>query len=138
MDEQTKIYLLPNVPLNTLAQCASVIKSQNIFNVYTATQNKTQTGITAEWSQRSTIAYTMTVAVSHFLAGVPSPYHPKCRDIDFRLCWQMLVPLMIELQLVPPQAQGLLYQALLDCSFVVLDLFAECLLGDGQQFYSLF
>ena len=37
----------------------------------------------AEWSIRSTIAYLICVAVTHFLPGIePSPYHPKRTDIS--------------------------------------------------------
>ena len=45
--------------------------------------NKTECRHVAEWSIRSTIAYTMVVAVNHFIPGVvATKYHPKKKDLS--------------------------------------------------------
>ena len=78
-----KLHLLPTIPQNTLNRYASLIKSLSIFNVHPSILNKTESHITAEWSKCSTIAYTMTMAVSHFIPDIePTPFHPKREDIS--------------------------------------------------------
>ena len=77
------LHLLPTIPVNTLTQYASVIKAQSIFNVHSSIENKTEARVAAEWSQRSTISYGMTVAATHYIADAePSKYHPKTKDIS--------------------------------------------------------
>ena len=79
-----KLHLLPiDIPEHTLNVYVSIIKSQSIFNLYKSVGNKTESRHVAEWSIRSTIAYTMVVAVNHFIPGiVATKYHPKKRDLS--------------------------------------------------------
>lgn len=68
---------------HTLNVYVSLIKAQSIFNLYKSVGNKTESRHTAEWSIRSTIAYMMVVAATHFLPGVtPTKYHPKKKDLS--------------------------------------------------------
>lgn len=81
--ENRRLHLLPTIPTNRLTEYASIIKSQSIFNVHSSIENKTETRVTAEWSQRSTIAYSMTMAATHFVADTePSKFHLKSKDMS--------------------------------------------------------
>ena len=84
--KRRKSHLLPaTIPQHTLNVYVSIIKAQNVFNIYGNVSNKTQSRSVAEWSLRSTIAYTMIVAVNHFLPNVPKmQFHPKRRDLSAR------------------------------------------------------
>ena len=57
-----KLYLLKDIPENTLNAYASIIKSQGIFSLYSSISNKTESRAVAEWSLRSTISYLMAIA----------------------------------------------------------------------------
>ena len=76
-------HLLPHtIPLHTLNVYVSIIKAQDVFNIYGAVGNKTESRAVAEWSLRSTIAYTMVVAVNHFIPNVTrTVFHPKKKDL---------------------------------------------------------
>ena len=84
--KRRKAQLLPaTIPEHTLNVYVSIIKAQNVFNIYGNVSNKTESRSVAEWSVRSTIAYTMVVAVNHFLPGVPKTrFHPKKRELSVR------------------------------------------------------
>ena len=59
------------------------VKSQCVFNLYNNVNNKSESRITAEWSIRSTLAYTLIVAVNHFIPlSQPSIYNPKKSDLN--------------------------------------------------------
>ena len=77
--KRNKSHLLPaQIPRHTLNVYTSIIKAQDIFNIYSNVGNKTESRAVAELSLRSTIAYTMVVAVNHFIPNVPrTVYHPK-------------------------------------------------------------
>ena len=81
--KKKKIHLLPTpIPFHTLNVYVSIIKAQDIFNIYGNVGNKTESRAVAEWSLRSTIAYTMVVAVNHFVPNVPKTvFHPKKKDL---------------------------------------------------------
>ena len=76
-------HLLPSpIPAHTLNVYASIIKAQDIFNIYSEVGNKTESRAVAEWSLCSTVAYTMVVAVNHFIPNVPKTvFHPKKKDL---------------------------------------------------------
>ena len=82
--KRRKAQLLPaTIPEHTLNVYVSIIKAQNVFNIYGNVSNKTQSQSIAEWYLRSTITYTMIVAVNHFLPGVPkTPVHPERRELS--------------------------------------------------------
>lgn len=79
-------HLLPSsIPQHTLNVYVSIIQSQSIFNIYSSMSNKTESRSVAEWSIRSTIAYTMIVATNHFIPGIArTPFHPKKKDLSSR------------------------------------------------------
>ena len=81
--KKNKLHLLPlEISESTLNTYVNVIKCQSIFNLYKSVGNKTESRHVAEWSIRSTLAYTMIVATTHFLPNVQSTkYHPKKRDL---------------------------------------------------------
>ena len=89
-----KLYLLPfPIPDNTVYYYVSLIKAQGIFNVFDSIANKTEARAIAEWSQRSTISFLFTVAISHFLYDLtPTVYHPKKKDLSKEsvLLWNLV------------------------------------------------
>ena len=75
--------LLKDIPEATLNSYASIIKSQNIFTIYSSVSNKTESRSTAEWSIRSTISYALAVACAHFIPDIePTTFHPKKSDLS--------------------------------------------------------
>ena len=59
------------------------IKSQCVFSLYNNVNNKSESRVTAEWSMRSTLAYTAIVAVNHLIPpSQPSIYHPKKSELN--------------------------------------------------------
>ena len=82
--KKNKLYQLPlAITPSILNAYVSIIKSQNIFNIYSNVTNKTEARSIAEWSIRSTLAYTMVVATSHFIPNVKSnSFHPKKKDLS--------------------------------------------------------
>ena len=78
-----KINKLPTkIPEYTLNAFVSTIKAQCIFNIYDAVGNKTESRAIAEWSLRSTLAYTMIVTANHFIPNIePNYFHPKKKDL---------------------------------------------------------
>ena len=74
--------LVPYIRRATLHKYASSIMSQKVFNIFNSIGSKTKSRRAAEWSQQSTIAYTMVVAVTHFFPFVePTVYHRKKNEI---------------------------------------------------------
>ena len=70
------------IPMSTLNTYASILKLQSLFSIFTNVQNKTESRSVAEWSLRSTIAYSMVVATNHFIPGAKQlVYHPKRKDL---------------------------------------------------------
>lgn len=79
------LHMLPSkindCTLNSLI--ATIIKSQCVFDIYDTVANKTESRAVAEWSLRSTLAYTMIVACNHFLPNIePTYFHPKKKDLN--------------------------------------------------------
>ena len=74
-----KLHELPAVlPCYTINSMISTIKAQCLFNIYNNVGNKTESRAIAEWSLRSTLAYTMTVITNHFIpSNSPTYLHPK-------------------------------------------------------------
>ena len=79
-----KLHLLPfKIPECTLNVYVNMIKCQSIFNLHNSVGNKTESRHVAEWSIRSTLAYTMVVATTHFLPDITATkYHPKKKDLS--------------------------------------------------------
>ena len=62
-----KLHLLPyEIPERSIMALVNKIKSQCVFSLYNNVNNKSESRVTAEWSMRSTLAYTAIVAVNHF------------------------------------------------------------------------
>ena len=60
-----------------------IVKAQSIFNIRSNVINKTESWSVAEWSVRSTLAYTAVVASNHFIPGIARTiYHPKRKDLN--------------------------------------------------------
>ena len=77
--------LSPVIAEHTLNVYVGIIKAQNILNVHGSVNNKTEARFVAEWLLRSTIAYTMVVAVNHSLPGITkTSFHPNKKDLSHR------------------------------------------------------
>ena len=88
-----KLFLLPyTISERILNSLVSTIKSQCVFDIYSSVGNKTEARIVAEWSLRSTLAYTMVVACNHFLPNVATTYdHPRKKGLsnDAVMLWDI-------------------------------------------------
>ena len=84
--KRNDLVLLPSsFPEHTLNTYVSMIKSQDIFNIYGSVSNKTESRSIAEWSIRSTLSYTMIVGTTHFFPDVErTRFHPKKKDLNHR------------------------------------------------------
>ena len=88
------LHTLPmSIPSHTLNALLSVVKAQSVFDIYDSVSNKTESRAVAEWSLRSTLAYTMIVACNHFLPNTSCTcYHPKKKDLNKEalLLWKIV------------------------------------------------
>jgi hypothetical protein len=60
---------------NTIYRVANKVRASDKFNIFKNVSNKTDTRYAAENSERSTIAYSLAVAVSHF---IKAPFRKDC------------------------------------------------------------
>ena len=84
---------LPRISRHTLHKYASRIMAEKVFNIFSSIISKTESRVAAEWSIRSTIAYAMVVAVTHFLPFIqPTEYHRKKKEIceNGQLLWRLV------------------------------------------------
>ena len=79
-----QLHKLPrDISEHTINSIVSTVKSQCIFNLYDTVANKTESRRAAEWSLRSTLAYSTIVACIHFIPlDSPSKYHVKKSDLN--------------------------------------------------------
>lgn len=82
-----------SIPDTTLNGFVNRIKAQCVFNLFDNVANKTESRAIAEWSIRSTLAFTAVVAANHFIPlKEPSLYHPKKKDLNKNalLLWNLV------------------------------------------------
>ena len=86
--KKKKLDKLPaNICDHTLNSFVSTVKAQCIFNLYDNVSNKTESRRAAEWSLRSTLAYSTIVTCTHFISLTsPSKYHVKKTDLNEEAC----------------------------------------------------
>ena len=78
--KKRQLHKLPStISDHVLNSFVSTVKSQCLFNIYNTVANKTESRRAAEWSLRSTLAYSTIVASTHFIVPLekPSKYHVK-------------------------------------------------------------
>ena len=82
--KKNKLYELPSsISNHTLNNFVNTFKAQCVFNVLETVGNKTESRMIAEWSLRSTLAYTVVVASNHFIPNIqPTIYHPRKKDLN--------------------------------------------------------
>ena len=81
-----KVHLLPaHISPMTINSFISMIKSQCVFNLYDTISNKTESRAIAEWSIRSTLAFTTVVACTHFLLFATNTHFIQKRRIYQRI-----------------------------------------------------
>ena len=85
---------IPVIHESTLYTYASMVLAQDIFNIHHGEMPyKTESRSAAEWSFRSTIAYALAVASTHFIpCDQPSHYAKKMKDLpkESRELWQLV------------------------------------------------